>query len=200
LEKLSLSEEEVNFEVIKKGKSGFLGMGGEEAIVRVSPRQPLTVGGELLEKARETLENLLGLMKLKAAVEVEPARDKPKEITLNIKGDNLGILIGRRGQTLTHLQYIVKAILSHQYQANVKLNVDVNGYQQQHYRSLEGLALRVAQNVKATGKAITLEPMSAKERRLIHLAIAKEPELTSRSIGEGEIRQVIISLRRKGKS
>jgi spoIIIJ-associated protein len=58
----------------------------------------------------------------------------------------------------------------------------------------------VAQNVKATGKAITLEPMSAKERRLIHLAIAKEPELTSRSIGEGEIRQVIISLRRKGKS
>jgi spoIIIJ-associated protein len=151
---------------------------------------------EISEKAHQVVERLLSLMELEATVETKPAENR--EAALNIKGDDLGILIGRYGQTLERLQYIVKLILSRQYQAEIGISIDVDGYQEQRCRSLESLAQRIAQKVKTTVRAITLKPMSAKERRLVHLVIAKDPELTSQSIGRGEFRRVVISPRRKG--
>jgi spoIIIJ-associated protein len=176
-----------------------LGLGAEEAQIKVRPllRFP-NKGSDIVGKAKETLEKILSFMKLTASVELkqpplEGASTEIAPITLNIRGEDLGILIGRRGQTLASLQHIVRLIVAHQLKAHVPLTIDVEGYKQRRYQALYGLALRLAERVISNGKAITLEPMPADERRIIHLALVKHPQITTQSIGESESRKVIIS-------
>ncbi|MFH0846551.1 MAG: R3H domain-containing nucleic acid-binding protein, partial [Chloroflexota bacterium] len=110
-------------------------------------------------------------------------------------GEDLGILIGRRGQTLASLQYIVRLILSHRLGTQVWVNLDVEGYKKRRYESLEKLAQRVAEQVRAQGTSFTLEPMPPDERRIIHLTLAQEPDITTESTGEGDDRKVVIAPR-----
>jgi spoIIIJ-associated protein len=117
-------------------------------------------------------------------------------VVLNLKGDNLGILIGRRGQTLASLEYIVRLIVAGKLKAWLPLSVDVAEYKKRRRDSLQSLALRLAEQVKSRHRAITLEPMPPSERRIIHLALANHPDVTTHSIGEGEDRKVVILLKR----
>jgi spoIIIJ-associated protein len=112
--------------------------------------------------------------------------------TLDVTGDDLGILIGRRGQTLAALQHVVRLIVAHQVKARVPIVIDVGGYKQRRYGSLQTLALRMAEQVKETKKPFALEPMPAYERRIIHLALADNPDVITESIGVGEVRKVVI--------
>lgn len=148
------------------------------------------------DAARGILETLLSLMGVTASV-VSPARSFAKgedtaPITFDIKGDDLGILIGRRGQTLSCLQYIVRLIVGHQTEVWVPIIIDVEEYKQRRFEALQALAWRIAEQVKAGGESFTLEPMSAYERRIIHLTLAEHPDVTTRSIGEGEARKVVV--------
>jgi spoIIIJ-associated protein len=118
--------------------------------------------------------------------------DNAAPITLNIKGDDLGILIGRRGQTLSCLQHIVRLIVGHQTEVWVPIIIDVEEYKQRRYEALQALAWRIAEQVKADGESFALEPMSAYERRIIHITLAEHCDVTTRSIGEGEARKVVI--------
>jgi spoIIIJ-associated protein len=196
LETLNLSREEVEVTVVKEGKHGILGLGAEEAMVRV---EPLASAPENMDDmAREVLETLLARMGVMASV---ACQSKPPVgggegagavITLDVTGDDLGILIGRRGQTLSSLQYVVRLILAHQTQARVPIVIDVEGYKQRRYEALQALAQRMAEQVKARGRPFTLEPMLAYERRIIHLALADDPDVTTESVGEGETRKVVI--------
>lgn len=184
--------------VLKKGKAGILGLGAEEAKVRVTPL-PQLVKEEVnvVEIAKEVLERLLNLMGVEAEVEIkEPSfeRVSPQSppVSLEIKGENAGVLIGRRGQTLASLQHITRLIVAHRLKARLPLVVDVEGYKERHHRALSQLALRLAGRVKQTKQAATLEPMPANERRIVHLALAEDPDVITQSIGDGETRKVII--------
>ncbi|MFC1974639.1 protein jag [Chloroflexota bacterium] len=154
--------------------------------------------GDIAEEAKGVLEAVLAKMGLSGSivshtssfVELEEAADSP--ITLDINGDDLGILIGRRGQTLASLQHIVRVIISHQRQSWVPIIIDVEGYKQRRHEALRALALRMAEQVKANSIPFTLEPMPAYERRIIHLTLVEHPDVTTQSIGEGESRKVII--------
>ena len=201
LEQLGLSIDEVEVTVLKKGKPGFLGLGAEEATVRVIPLQSGQEEDEVAALAKKTVEELLRLMKLEAKVEptspLQATSPEIESIALEIKGQDLGILIGRRGETLTALQYIVRLIVARHQKTRVPVAIDVEGYKQRRYQVLRDLALRLAQNVKATGRSTTLEPMPADERRVIHLALSVNPDVTTQSIGEGEVRKVAILPRRR---
>jgi len=200
LEQLGVSREEVEVTVVKEGKSGILGLGAEEAVVRVTPLAPAPgTESEIAEVARATLEKLLDLLEVTASVvpQTQPIavvkeEEETASVGMNIKGDDLGILIGRRGQTLSCLQYIVRLIVGHQTKAWLPIVIDVEGYKQRRYQALQVFARQMAEQVKTRGMPFTLEPMSAYERRIIHLTLADHPDVTTESIGQGESRRVVI--------
>ena len=152
----------------------------------------------ITETAEEVLETLLNMMGVMASVELcdEPFDEKDVKatapISFNIEGDDLGILIGRRGQTLSCLQYIARLIVTCQTGTWVPIIIDVEGYKQRRYEALQSLALRMEEQVKAKGTPFDLEPMSAYERRIVHITLADSPDVTTRSMGEGEYRKVVI--------
>ncbi len=173
-----------------------MGLGAEEALIRVEPLVSASEESDVADTAKGILEALLSMMAVTASV-VSPTRsfvegEATAPIAFDIKGDDLGILIGRRGQTLSCLQYIVRLIVGHQTEAWVPIVIDVEGYKQRRYEALQALAWRIAEQVKAGQTPFTLEPMSAYERRIIHLALAEHPDVITQSIGEGEARQVVI--------
>ncbi len=199
LEELGVSREEVEVTVLNEGKHGVLGLGAEEARIRVETLVP-TPGNEndVADTARSILEALLSMMGVAASIVpgakpfVEGGGGDVAPIAFNITGDDLGILIGRRGQTLSCLQYIVRLIVGHQAEAWVPIIVDVEEYKQRRYEALQALAWRIAEQVKTGREPFTLEPMSAYERRIIHIALADHPDVTTQSIGESETRKVVI--------
>ncbi len=180
--------------VVKKGKARFLGLGSEETTIRVTRRQSEATVQEATTLAKEILEKLLSLMKISATVnEKEVASSEGyAPIALDITGDDLGILIGRRGQTLFSLQHLVYLIVSHQLQARVPIIIDVEGYRERRQEALTRLAISIAESVAASGQSVDLEPMPANERRIIHLALQDHSVVTTESVGEGEARKVTI--------
>ena len=197
LEQLGAGREEVEVSVVKEGKSGILGMGTEEAIVRVQVLKSVPEG-DTAEVAKDVLENMLSLMGVAGSVVLQPQpvdeaeTEAPVPIALNVKGEDLGILIGRRGQNLSSLQFIVRLIVGQRTSAWVPVVIDVEGYKQRRSQTLTTFAQNVAEQVKASGTSFTLEPMSAYERRIIHLALTDHPDVITQSIGESEARRVVI--------
>lgn len=183
--------------VLKKGKSGFLGIGGEESTVRVTIRPPEGTEEEEdgVALAKEMLEKLLSLMKLSATVTEKQASEGEGPTVLDITGDDLGILIGRRGQTLLSLQHLVYLMVSHRLKSRIPVVIDVEGYRQRRQETLTTLALRIAESVEASGQPADLEPMPANERRVVHLALQDHEAVTTESVGEGESRKVTIKKR-----
>ncbi len=192
LDQLGADEEDVEVIVLKKGRSGLLGVGAEEAKVKVRLLQSQPSKVDIAAVAKEVLANILKYMGMKAEVSVLSSTGGELPVNLDIDGDDLGVLIGRRGQTLACLQYLVRLIVSEKLKIWVPINVDIAGYKKRRYDSLQSLALRLAEQVKRGRRVITLEPMPADERRIIHLALANHPDVTTQSMGEGEGRKVAI--------
>lgn len=197
LAELGLERAQVEVEVVKEGRAGILGIGGEEARVVVRPRATAVLEGEDVKCAVEVLEALLAHLKVEAAVHVrlpETPGDGVGLVTavLDVSGDDLGILIGRRGDTLASLQYIVNLIVGRKLKTKTAFGIDVEGYRRRREQSLKNLALRMADRVKSSGQTMTLEPMPPNERRIVHLALAKDASVITESIGEGENRKVVI--------
>lgn len=197
LEKLNVKKEELEITVLKKGKSGILGLGAEVARISVKRISP-PPQEEISQAAEDILSNLLEAMGVSATVHlVEPPAPgltpDSRVIALDIKGADLGVLIGRRGQTLMSLQYIVNLMVSHKTKSRVPIMVDVESYKKRRYETLQSLALRLAEQVKNSGQAVTLEPMPANERRIIHLSLSNQTDVVTQSIGAGEARKVVIT-------
>lgn len=148
--------------------------------------------------AEEVLKTLLSAMGVEASVVCRPGppagggEEDVTPVIFDISGDDPGILIGWRGQTLASLQYITRLIVTHRTKTWVPIVIDIEGYKQRRYDSLRALALRIAEQVGAKGVQFTLEPMPAYERRIVHLALADHPDVTTQSIGEGATRKVVI--------
>ncbi len=192
LEQLGVTEDEVEVVVLKKGRAGLLGVGAEEARVKVKLLQPQSKRADIPALAKDVLTSLLKYMGMEAEVSIASPSSGGMPVSLDINGDDLGVLIGRRGQTLASLQYLVRLIVSEKLKIWVPINVDVAGYKKRRYESLRSLALRLAEQAKRGRRVITLEPMPADERRVIHLALADNPDVTTQSMGEGEKRKVAI--------
>ena len=183
--------------VVKEGRPGILGLGADEAVVRVSPLACLPKS-DVVEVAKEILERLLTLMGVIASVVpqappfVEGGEEASASVAFDIRGDDLGILIGRRGQTLACLQYIVRLVVGHQTKTWAPIVIDVQGYKQRRYQALQTFARQMAEQVKTKEAPFSFEPMSAYERRIIHLTLADYPDVITESIGQGEARRVVI--------
>jgi len=183
----------VEIQILSQGGRRLLGLGTQQARVRVTLRPP-----EPEEKvalvAKETLERLLRGMGIEARVSLR-LLDSPEgsnPIALDITGQNLGILIGRRGETLRALQYITRLIVNRRLHQWAEIIVDVEGYKKRRERSLTQLARRMADRATLLGQAVSLEPMPPHERRIIHLALRDHQKVTTESVGEGERRKVVI--------
>ncbi len=153
--------------------------------------------GEIFEAAKNILETLLDLMDIPASVTFSDEFTDDEEgatssVGLNIEGEDLGILIGRRGLTMASLQYIVRLIVAQKLQVRPPIIIDVEGYKQRRCERLRVLAERLAEQVKIRKIPFTMEPMPAFERRVIHLALANYPDVTTESTGMGENRKVVI--------
>lgn len=194
LAELGLSRSDVEVVVLKKGRSGLFGIGSEEVRVRVTPLELLSdedvdVGG----MAKGILKNLLDMTGITASVTLGMEGDGDQAaIALDIEGEDLGILIGRRGETLSSLQYLVNLIISRHLKSRVGVMVDVEGYRQRRYESLRLLARRMADQVRSTGRSVTLESMPASERRIVHIELRDNPYVITESIGQGEGRKITI--------
>ncbi len=166
----------------------------------VSPAlEPEPATGEATPErlGQQILGDMLKLMGIRASVEsllgyelAEEGQEPPT--VLNITGDDLGILIGRRGETLRALQYLVRLMVSHRLKRWTDLVVDVEHYRVRRQQALESLAQSVAERVVQTGRTQALEPMPSYERRLVHIALRNHPQVTTQSVGEGERRKVTI--------
>jgi spoIIIJ-associated protein len=189
LEKLDLKREDVKIEILEKGGGGFLGIGGKEAKVRIIPKEEY-----FLSKAKDIAEETLRLMGFDAEVEVE----KKNYPYLNIKGEELGPVIGRRGQTLDALQFILNLILSRK-GLRKRIIVDSKGYRERRRRFLTQLALKAAKRASSTKKEVVLEPMNPRERHIIHITLQNHKDVVTKSKGEGERRRVVV-LPKEGES
>lgn len=198
LEQLNVSRPEVQVEVLSEGRPGIWGLGAEEARVRVMLAQPSSgANPQEAAVAREILEEILERLHLYAAVEeTTPLLAGSQGVALNVRGEDLAILIGRRGQTLAALQYMVNLLVSRRLRTRATTWVDVEGYRRRQWEALRGLALRMAERVRSTGETVTLEPMPASERRVVHLTLQDHPDIITQSVGEGESRKVTILPRR----
>jgi spoIIIJ-associated protein len=196
LEQLGVSEDKVEVTVLKKGRSGVLGMGVEEAKIKVRLKLEPGEKADAVEVAKEVLVTLIKLMKITAEVSVLQENTGELPVTLNIEGEDLGVLIGRRGQALASLQYVVRLIVAEKLKVWIPINVDIAGYKKRRYESLQNLALRLAEQVKRNRRLIMLEPMPADERRIIHLTLSDHPDVTTQSMGEGDMRKVAILLKK----
>jgi spoIIIJ-associated protein len=145
----------------------------------------------------DVLENILRYMNIRATVQVRSTHP----LTLNIQGihENLGLLIGRRGETLAALQLVVSLIVGHRTKHRMRIIIDAENYRERREENLRSLALRVAQQVRNYRRSIALEAMPPHERRIVHIALSDSKDISTESIGEGEARRVVISLKRPGR-
>ncbi|MCY4530622.1 MAG: protein jag [Chloroflexi bacterium] len=193
LKELDAERGEVEIDVVNRGKSGILGIGGEPARGRVTLiEQP----SDLARVATEVLEDLIERMDVLASVHLKQAYNEEVDgPIIEVDGEDSGLLIGRRGETLRSLQFIVSFICAKRMGERVNLFVDVAGYQERRYNSLRNLAKRVGQRVADGGLPITLEPMPPNERRIVHLTLANDSNVSTGSVGHGDQRQVVVEPR-----
>lgn len=193
LKELDVERAEVEIDVVSRGKAGILGIGSEPAKVRVTLiEQP----ADVIKVTSDILDNILKYMDVDVVLNLKQAHNEDLDgPEFEIEGDDSGLLIGRRGETLRALQFLVKFIVSRKLESRANLSIDVEGYQARRYDSLANLARRVAQRVASSGRSITLEPMPPNERRAVHMALADHPGVTTESTGMGDGRQVIVQPR-----
>tara|TARA_Y100000758_G_scaffold273053_1_gene216261 strand:- start:31 stop:669 length:639 start_codon:yes stop_codon:yes gene_type:complete len=190
LKELDVERPDVEIDVVSKGKAGILGIGGEPAKVRVTV---LDKPPDAVVATTDILQSLISLMDVSATITlVHAEQEDVGGPVFDIDGDDSGLLIGRRGETLRALQFLVSFIASRRLGDRVNLFVDVSGYQERRYETLRSLAQRTARRVASSGREITLEPMPPNERRIVHMALADDPDVNTISDGMGDGRRVVI--------
>lgn len=189
---LGVSSDRLQYEVIEKGSTGLLGglIGAKPAVIRA--RKVETID----EKAVGFLNSVFGAMGLSVDVEAK-LNEEEKELEVNISGEEMGILIGKRGQTLDSLQYLVSLVVNKESEDYLRVKLDTENYRERRKETLETLAKNIAYKVKRTRRSVSLEPMNPYERRIIHSALQNDKYVFTRSEGEEPFRHVVIALKRE---
>jgi spoIIIJ-associated protein len=205
-EELGKKREELEFEVIEEKSRGIFGlMGNKRVKVRgrlkgVEPDQEKTegvqeAGADTLSFAKTVLERILAGITVSSQVE---GRVDGETIYLDIKGDGTGLLIGRHGQTLDAIQYIVGRIVGKRLGEKKVIVIDTERYRERRRENLERLSRQMGEKAKSTGRPISLQPMSASDRRIVHLALKHDRDIETRSEGEGNLKSIKIIPRKRG--
>lgn len=195
LKELDVDRDEAEVEVLSRGKSGFLGIGAELARVRVTK---IAKGGSAATIAVEAVGRILGAAGVNVSRTLRAAHDpETGGPIIDLAGDDSGLLIGHRGQTLQALQFLVNLIVRQKFGESVRVVLDVEHYRQRRETSLRDMATKVAARVVQSSRSITLEPMSPADRRIVHIALAEHSGVTTESTGEGEDRKVTIMPKRR---
>jgi spoIIIJ-associated protein len=189
---LNVSREKVEIEVLSSGSTGIFGIvGTKKAKIRATTKEESL---DLAATAEKVTQDLIAFMGLEARL---TARVEGNTVHIQFEGDKSSLLIGRRGQTLDALQYILTRILHRKFSEKVKIILDSGDYRDRRKRYLEDLAVKMAEKSKQTGKPVVLSPMNAHDRRIIHLALEKDKNLKTISRGDGLLKKIIISTIRK---
>ncbi len=186
--KLETTSDRMEYEVLEKGSNGFLGIGSKPA--RIRARKVM----ETAERAEKFLMDVLEAMDLKATVSLEENKEE-RTLDIDLTGDDMGVLIGKRGQTLDSLQYLVSLVVNKGEDDYIRVKVDTENYRQRRKDTLENLAKNIASKVRRTGKPVTLEPMNPYERRVIHSALQNDRYVETHSEGEEPFRKVVVTLK-----
>ncbi|MBO5743630.1 MAG: protein jag [Clostridia bacterium] len=187
LDEIGAKESEVEIEVIEEGSKGFLGIGGKEAVVKV------TYNPDSEKRATDFLNKIFEITKEDVTVESEIDGEVLK---INLSGPDMGIVIGKRGETLDALQHLTSLVVNRGDKSFLKVSLDAENYREKRNVALEELAGKLANKVMRTGRNQTLEPMNAYERRIIHSALQNHETVTTYSIGQGVNRKVVIALKK----
>lgn len=185
LQALGATKEEVEVNILEeasKGLFGLIGVKPAKVLVKLKP--------DLVRDIKSLIKDLLKAMEIEAEIVVERKEDA---IYINLAGENLGLLIGRRGDTLDALQYLLNLAINKNAEKRIRLVVDVENYRQRREETLIRLARRLSEKVRRTGSRVVLEPMSPQERRIIHTALQGENRIYTYSEGEEPFRKVVIA-------
>lgn len=189
LVKLGTTSDKIDYVVVDEGKTGFLGIGSKPAVIKV--RKKSTVEDVI----REFLADIFKSMNMEVEILMKKEEDS-KVIDVELKGKEMGVLIGKRGQTLDSLQYLVNLAANKQSEEYVKVKVDTEDYRKRRKETLENLAKNIAYKVKRTKRSVALEPMNPFERRVIHSALQSDKYVSTHSEGEEPFRHVVVTLKR----
>ena len=191
-QKLSVTSDRLDYQVIEEGSSGFLGIGSKPAVIRAAVKfEKLSVS----DIAENFLHDVFNAMNMAVTVDVNYDEDK-KTMDIEISGDEMGVLIGKRGQTLDSLQYLVSLVVNKEVEEYIRVKLDTENYRERRRETLENLAKNIAYKVKRTKKPVSLEPMNPYERRIIHSALQNDKYVTTYSEGEEPFRRVVVALKR----
>ena len=180
---------ELDYEVIEKGSSGFLGIGAKQAVIKAKKKE------SFLDDIQEYLDNLFKAMDIEAKVTID-YDEAEATMDIDVEGPDMGILIGKRGQTLDSLQYLTNRVANKSQDGYVRVKLDTEDYRKRRKQTLENLAKNIAYKVKRSRKPISLEPMNPYERRIIHSAMQADDRVSTHSEGEEPYRKVVIYLKK----
>ncbi|MBQ1608053.1 MAG: protein jag [Lachnospiraceae bacterium] len=189
---LGVTSDQIEYEVIDKGSAGILGFGSKDATIRVKKKEEAT---DAKDVAEAFLKDVFATMNLEVIID-SSYDDIDKVLNIDLKGPEMGIIIGKRGQTLDSLQYLVNLAVNRKSGDYVRVKIDTEDYRRRRKETLENLAKNVAYRVKRTKKPVSLEAMNPYERRIIHFALQNDSYVSTHSEGEEPYRHVVVTLKR----
>ena len=186
---LGITSDQLEYEVLDKGSTGFLGIGSKNAVIKA--RKKFSID----ENVVEFLSSIFDAMKMEVEILVA-VNEEEHIIEVELKGDDMGILIGKRGQTLDSLQYLTNLAINKHSDEYYKVKIDTEDYRKRRKETLENLAKNIAYKVKRTKRPVSLEPMNPFERRIIHSALENDRYVTTHSEGDEPYRHVVVTLKK----
>lgn len=187
--KLGTTSDRIEVEVIEKGSTGFLGIKSKPAIIKARKKN------DTVDNIREFLENVFSAMNMEVTIDIKKAEDD-KVYEVELSGKEMGLLIGKRGQTLDSLQYLTNLAVNKHSDGYIKVKLDTEDYRQRRKDTLENIAKNIAYKVKRTKRPVSLEPMNPFERRVIHSALQGDRYVETHSEGEEPFRHVVVTLKK----
>ena len=188
-QKFGVTSEKLEYEVVTEGSTGFLGFNAKPAVIKAK------VKSSLEDNVKEFLNKVFAAMNLTVVVNINYNKEE-KTMDIDLSGDEMGVLIGKRGQTLDSLQYLVSLVANKESDDYVRVKVDTENYRQRRKDTLENLAKNISFKVKRTKRSVSLEPMNPYERRIIHSALQNDRFVTTHSEGEEPFRRVVVTLKK----
>ena len=187
---LGITSDQLEYEIVEKGSNGFLGLiGSKNATIRVK------VKSSVEDEVKDFLTSVFNAMKMQVEIEINKNEDE-RFLDVELKGDDMGVLIGKRGQTLDSLQYLTSLAINKHSDVYYKVKIDTEDYRKRRRDTLENLARNIAYKVKRTKRPVPLEPMNPFERRVIHSALQNDRYVTTHSEGEEPYRHVVVTLKK----
>ena len=187
-QRLTVTSDKLEYEVVEEGSSGFLGIGSKPAVIKAR------IKCSVEDKAKDFLKEVFDAMNLAVIIDVK-YDEAENSMDIDLSGDEMGVLIGKRGQTLDSLQYLASLVANKGEEEYVRVKVDTENYRQRRKDTLENLAKNIASKVRRTGRAVVLEPMNPYERRVIHSALQADRYVETHSEGEEPFRKVVVTLK-----